>query len=412
MQAEIICIGDELLLGQVVNTNAAWLSRAVAGVGLQVIRTVCVADDEGAITEALQQAIERSDWVFVTGGLGPTKDDVTKQALLKVFGGELALSQPTWDHLVKLYRRLGKEATDVHKAQAMQPTTATVLHNAMGAAPGLFFDANPGKVCVMPGVPFEMEYLMDRQFLPLISSLHNGYEVAYRTIGTVGEGETVLSDMIADIEDNLPDGLRIAYLPAPGRVRIRVTGIGKTDLRVKEKVDQVAAAVAGRLTLYIYAEEDISLAAAIGKMLRAAGKTLAVAESCTGGYLAHLITAEAGASDFFSGGAITYSNAMKQSVLGVKDVTLEQYGAVSEQTVLEMAAGAVRVFGSDYAIAVSGVAGPSGGSPEKPVGTVWIAIADGSEVSAKKFTFGKDRLRNIEYSAVAAMNMLRIRIKG
>jgi nicotinamide-nucleotide amidase len=259
----------------------------------------------------------------------------------------------------------------------------------------------------MPGVPFEMEHIMQVQVMPLLKSSSNANAIVYETIATVGEGESVLSERIADIEQNLPVHVKIAYLPAPGRVRLRVTGHGTDQQVLLKEVSDIANNIASRIGEFIYSREDIQLADAIGKRLRERKQTVSVAESCTGGFISHLFTANAGSSDYFKGGGITYSNELKQSILGVKDETLASYGAVSEETVKEMAAGAVKAFQTDYAIAVSGIAGPDGGTAEKPVGTVWIAVADSQSIVTKKFTFGKDRLRNIEMSAICALDMLR-----
>ena len=409
MQAEIICIGDELLIGQVVNTNAAWLSRALADVGLQVTRTVCVADHLAEIEQAIREAMDRVSWIFMTGGLGPTKDDMTKHALVKTFGGEMQFSQETWEHLVKIYARFDKVATDAHREQAMIPSLATILFNKMGTAPGLYFNTNDARVFAMPGVPYEMEFLMGQHILPLIRTYNNRDNVVYRTLATVGEGETFLADRITDIEEALPDHIHLAYLPSPGRVRLRVTGMSD-DPDLVQQVESVTAQILERIAQYVYATEDIPLADAIGRTLRAHGRTLTVAESCTGGYLGHLITAIPASSDYFVGGAITYSNQMKMQLLGVKQETLDKHGAVSEETVREMSTGARTHFAADYAIAISGVAGPTGGTTEKPVGTVWVSVATPNVVVARRFLFTKDRLRNIELSAIHALNLLRMQL--
>ena len=410
MQCEIISIGDELLIGQVVNTNAAWLGRELTGLGLEVRQVMVIPDQKDIIVEVLRRSIVHARWIFVTGGLGPTRDDKTKEALLSVFGGELVFHEATWQHLEKVYAQFGKKLNESHREQCHLPSTARILPNRTGTAPGLLFETTHCKVCVMPGVPFEMEHLMQTQVIPLIQSNFTGGTIIYRTIGTVGEGESVLALKIADIEDGLPEHIHLAYLPALGRVRIRVTGRGQDAVAISKQVEQITTAIVSRISEFVYAVEDIQIAEAVGRRLREMGRTLSVAESCTGGFLGHLITAIPNSSDYFLGGVISYSNQLKQSVLGIQAETLSEYGAVSEETVLEMASGAVKAFGSDYGIAVSGIAGPSGGTTEKPVGTVWVAVADKEEVQARKFTFGKDRLRNIELSAVYALDMVRKRI--
>ncbi len=407
MQCEIISIGDELLIGQVVNTNAAWMGRELTGLGLEVRQVIAIPDQKDVIVDVLKRSIVHARWIFVTGGLGPTKDDMTKDALLSVFGGKLVFHEETWQHLQKVYAQFGKTLSDSHREQCYLPSSARILPNRMGTAPGLLFETSHYKVCVMPGVPFEMEHIMQTQVIPLIQSSVKAGTIIYQTICTVGEGESVLAAKIKDIEDSLPAHIRLAYLPALGRVRIRVTGNSQDTEGISKQVDHITGEIVSRISDYVYAVEDIQLAEAIGKKLREMGKTLSVAESCSGGFLGHLITAIPNSSDYFVGGAITYSNQLKQSVLGVKAKTLEMHGAVSEDIVREMASGAIKVFSSDYAIAVSGIAGPTGGTPDRPVGTVWIAVADRENVIAKKFSFGKDRLRNIELSAVYALDMLR-----
>lgn len=410
MQCEIICIGDELLIGQVVNTNAAWMGRELTALGLEVRQVIAIPDQKDEIVEVIKRSLLRTQWIFITGGLGPTKDDLTKDALLSVFGGEMVFHEETWTQLGKLMARFGKTLTDSHRVQCELPSSATILSNLVGTAPGLLFETSHCKVCVMPGVPFEMEYIMQTHVIPLIRAGMTSGNIFYQTICTVGEGESVLSGRIADIEDSLPEHIGIAYLPSLGRVRIRVTGKGNNAERIASEVRKVTSDIVSRIAEFVFALEDIALAEALGRKLRESGKILSVAESCTGGFLGHLITANPNSSDYFIGGAITYSNALKQSLLGVKSKTLDQYGAVSEETAREMAIGAQATFKSDYAIAVTGIAGPSGGSDEKPLGTVWIAVASEDRVVTKRHTFGKDRLRNIELSAVYALDLLRKQI--
>ncbi len=412
MQCELISIGDELLIGQVVNTNAAWLGRELTGLGFNIRQVTTIPDDKDIIVEMLRKSMARAQWVFVTGGLGPTKDDITKEALVSVFGGKMVFHEDTWQQLGKIYARFGRTLSDAHKEQCYLPTSARILPNAMGTAPGLLFEQSHCKVCVMPGVPFEMEHIMLKQVVPLIHASAVNGTIIYKTVATVGEAESVLASSISDIEEQLPEGIRIAYLPSPGRVRIRVTGSGIDTAKVSRRVDEITSRIVARVGEYVYATEDIDLADAVGRKLRTMGSTVSVAESCTGGYLGHLITAIPNSSDYFPGGAITYSNALKHKVLGVQSETIDTFGAVSEETVREMAEGARRAFRSDYAIAISGIAGPSGGTPDKPVGTVWLAVACDRETVARKYVFGKDRLRNIEFSATYALDMLRRMLDG
>jgi nicotinamide-nucleotide amidase len=322
----------------------------------------------------------------------------------------MVFSEVVWEQLRKIYAIIGKPVTEDMREQCYFPSSARVLPNKMGTAPGLLFEANTNRVFVMPGVPFEMEHLMQEQFIPIILSSKGEQVITMKTLATVGEGESVLSRQIEDIEAHLPDGIKIAYLPALGRVRIRVSGIGHPGSQIRTEVDRIAEEIAGRIGDVIYATRDISLAEAIGETLRGGRQTISVAESCTGGFLAHLFTSNAGSSDYFAGGAVTYSNVLKKEILGVQEETIQSHGAVSEATVLEMADGARTKFHTDFAIAVSGIAGPGGGTDEKPVGTVWIAVSGPDGVEAHHFRCGKDRLRNIELSAVKAMDLLRKRL--
>ncbi|RLD21793.1 MAG: damage-inducible protein CinA, partial [Bacteroidetes bacterium] len=304
-------------------------------------------------------------------------------------------------------RQFGKEPTKAHRAQCYLPPNAEIFPNMKGTAPGMHFEKNGNHLFVLPGVPYEMRYLMEHGVLPKLNVLYTdlGQQI-YKTFSTVGEGESRLAERITDVEDHLPSFLKIAYLPSVGRVRIRLMGgiHSDDDMKIFENTCEV---ISQRLGAFVFAEEDISLPEAIGRMLKRRNATLSVAESCTGGYTGHLMTSIAGSSEYFEGGAITYSNALKHSILGVQMSTLETFGAVSRETAEAMATGAVRVFHSDYAVAITGIAGPGGGSDEKPVGTVWIAVAGKDAVESRIWRFTKDRARNIELSAIMALNMVR-----
>jgi competence/damage-inducible protein CinA-like protein len=409
MTVHILTIGDELLIGQVIDTNSARMAQMLQEIGAKVMGKSAVADSREDILEALAQTSRKADVVLITGGLGPTKDDMTKKVLAEYFGVGFVFHQPTLEWLNKLYERFDRVMTDTVRDQCLVPQNATVLPNKMGSAPGMWFEEK-GKVFVsMPGVPFEMAYLMEHEVRPRLSRHFAASPTAHRTLLTAGEGESYIATILADFEESLPASLKLAYLPRIGQVRLRLTAAGtdeKAMLKLlNEKFDEMEGLLPPEL---IAGYEDDVLESAIGKLLKEKNLTLSTAESCTGGYLAHLITSVPGASAYFAGSVISYSNAVKMNQLNVREETLREHGAVSEQTVREMVAGALDLLKTDLAIAVSGIAGPDGGTPEKPVGTVWIAVGNGSAIETRMLKLGKDRMRNIQYSAIHALNMLRL----
>ncbi len=408
MRAYIVTIGDEILLGQIIDTNAARIANYLREIGGVVVEKRTIGDDPDQLLETLPHALSKAEVVILTGGLGPTRDDRTKEALSLFFNVGLVEHAPTKAFVESIYRQRNKEITEAVKGQWMVPENAIVLPNKLGTAPGMWFDFE-GKVIVsLPGVPYEMEYLMENEVLPRLKARFEGTHVSVRTILTVGEGESTIARWLEPFEDTLPENVSLAYLPRPGQVRLRLTVKGDdpkaNDALLDRKLQELVKLLPPHL---IASMDDDVLESAIGKLLRERGLQLATAESCTGGYLAHLITSVPGASDYFKGSIIAYSNEIKQHLLGVQAQTLRVYGAVSEQTVREMVAGALKALDVDVAISVSGIAGPGGGTPDKPVGTVWIAVGNGEEVRARKFLFGKDRRRNIEYAAVSGLIMLR-----
>ncbi|KQC01072.1 competence/damage-inducible protein A [Pedobacter sp. Hv1] len=406
MLAEIITIGDEILIGQIVDTNSAWMGRELNKIGVSVKQITSVSDNAEHITQALDEAQQRANIILITGGLGPTKDDVTKLTMSKYFNMPLRRDEATLEHVTSIFARLNRPMIEVNRKQADVPYGCTVIKNKNGTAPCMWFDVN-GKIFVaMPGVPFEMMYLMEEEILPRIKSAFNLPTIIHQTILTTGLGESFLAQQIEDIEDSLPDYIKLAYLPKLGQVRLRLSAIGKDEIALKAEINTYIRQIVDRVKAYVAAEEDVALEKAILDQMKAKNLTLSTAESCTGGYIAHLITQHAGSSAVFAGGAVAYSYDLKESILGVQHQTLTEFGAVSEQTVKEMAEGAVAHFKTDYAIAVSGIAGPDGGMPGKPVGTVWIAVATQRQTVAKLFTFGDKRIQNIERSATAALTML------
>lgn len=406
MIAEIITIGDEILIGQIVDTNSAWMAAQLNSIGIRVKQISSVSDDRQHILTALAEAATRVDFIFITGGLGPTKDDITKTTLAAYFGVGMVENAEALENVKRIFARYNRPLLDVNKKQAEIPENCQVLINKNGTAPGMWFN-HEGKIYVsMPGVPFEMMYLMEEEVIPKIKASFDLPVIIHKTILTAGEGESFLAARIADIEDSLPKHIKLAYLPKLGQVRLRLSGFSKDATNLKHEIDGFAAKLIDRVGEFVIAEEDIPVEKAILDLMQSRALTLSVAESCTGGYISHLFTQHAGSSAVFLGGAVSYSYELKESMLGVQNETLWQHGAVSEETVTEMVQGALKNFKSDYAIAVTGIAGPDGGSSDKPVGTVWIAAATARKMTVKKFTFSSRRQQNIERSATAALFML------
>ena len=400
MNVTIINIGDELLIGQVVNTNASTMSRMLTAAGMDVRKAMVVGDERQAIWNAVNVAMHTSDAVLVTGGLGPTKDDITKKLLCDYFGSELVENRMALDNVKRIFESRGYELTPVNRAQALVPKCCEVLNNDLGTAPCMWF-SHEGKVLVsLPGVPFEMEWLMRNRVIPKLQETFHTDIIITKNILVQGIGESFLSDLIEPWELSLPKNIKLAYLPVAGLTKLRLTTHGKYDPTILTGLYNLA-------DKYIVGEDCETLDELVHKTLIERGLTLATAESCTGGNIARLLTAQAGASAYFRGGVIAYSNEVKECTLGVKHSTLEAHGAVSEETVREMAEGVRVRLGADLAIATTGIAGPDGGTPEKPVGTVWIAVADATHTVAQLLQFGSNRRQqNIDRSTNQAFAML------
>ena len=407
MTAQIITIGDEILIGQIIDTNSAWMGQQLNMQGIQVGKIVTVSDTHKDITEAVDAALSEADIILLTGGLGPTKDDITKKALADYFGVDMRFSESTYNRIQRLFQKFGKSMTKAHHEQSYMPANADILMNKMGTAPGMWFE-HKGKVLVsMPGVPYEMKYLMEAEVLPKLKKQFPGKPIAHRTILTVGEGESRIADLIDPFIEALPANIKMAYLPGTGQVRLRLTGTGDDENELNALLDKKVEELKPLIAELVFGFEKEKLEEVVGRMLLEKGKTLATAESCTGGFLAHKITSIPGSSAYFMGSVIAYSNAVKMNQLSVKPDTLKNHGAVSEETVKEMMQGALDLLKTDLAIAISGVAGPDGGTPEKPVGTIWIAIGDKNNTKTYQLNLWKDRMKNIEYTTTVALNVIR-----
>ena len=407
MNISIINIGDELLIGQVLNSNASSMSRCLIAAGMDVKEVAVIGDDPDAINSTLRRMLQQSEAVIITGGLGPTKDDMTKKVLCDFFGSRLVENPMALENVQRIFKARGYELTEINRQQSWVPQCCTVLNNVLGTAPGMWFETENGKVVVsLPGVPFEMENLMASEVIPRLKSHFHTSHIINKNILVQGIGESFLSDLIEPWENSLPKCLRLAYLPQAGMVKLRLTARGDDH---DELVNTVMREVKKLYLLagqYIVGEDLESLPEAVAQTMSLNNLTLATAESCTGGSLASKLTALAGASKYFKGGVVAYCNEVKESLLGVRHSTLETHGAVSEETVSEMSVGVRERLGSDFAIATSGIAGPSGGTAEKPVGTVWIAVAGPQRVTTRLKHFGDDRLRTIERTCNEAFAML------
>jgi len=405
MLCEIITIGDEILIGQIVDTNSAWMAQQLNEIGIKVKQITSVSDDKQHILKALDEARNRADIILITGGLGPTKDDITKHTLAEYFQSELVLNEEALANVERIFARFNRPVTEINRKQAELPSNCIVIQNPQGTAPAMHFIDQGKHFFSMPGVPFEMKAIMEASVLPYLKSNFIGNAVIHENILTVGIGESFLATEIEDIEDSLPAHIKLAYLPKLGQVRMRLTASYESDYDPNE-ILMYKSKIVERIQKHVVALEDISFEEAILKILIKNNKTVSTAESCTGGYIGHLFTSIPGSSNAYEGGAISYSYDLKRSMLGVQQSTLDQFGAVSQETVEEMAKGAINHFKTDYSIACSGIAGPGGGTEDKPVGTVWIAVATKDRVVSRKFLFGNLRMQNIERTAIQALYML------
>jgi nicotinamide-nucleotide amidase len=413
MNIHLLTIGDEILIGQIVDTNSAWMSQQLNLHGMRVTGKSSVGDTRQAIVDGLQHAGAQADAVIMTGGLGPTKDDITKKTLATLFGSGMSFHAETYERIEGYFTKIGRVVPPAMRDQATLPDLATILPNKVGTAPGMWFE-QAGKVYIsLPGVPFEMEYLMRNEVIPRLKTRFEARPILHRTLLTACEGESNIARRIEAFEDQLPENIKLAYLPALGQVRLRLTGTWVGAMTDQAETDLGALLDAKKAELWalipdlVYGVEEESLQSVIGDILVKQGKKFGTAESCTGGYVAHLITSVPGASHYYPGSVVTYSYEIKHKLLGIKTELLDQFGAVSEQAVRAMAIGALDTLDVDVSLSISGIAGPDGGTPDKPVGTVWMAVADRNRVEVQKQVFGRDRLKNIQLTGTYALNMVR-----
>jgi len=406
MRAEIITIGDEILIGQIVDTNSAWMAQKLNLAGIKVKQISSVSDDRQHIVEALNESKSRADLILITGGLGPTKDDITKKTLAEYFKTGYRLDQDALENVKRIFLKYKAPLLEINIKQAEVLDNCVTLLNLNGTAPGMWIEHEDKIFVSMPGVPFEMMYMMEEQVIPKIKQAFKLPIILHHTILTAGIGESILAEKIESIEDSLPKHIKLAYLPKLGTVRVRLSGDGQNEELLKEEISIYAKRIIDKIHEFVIAENDTPIEKVILDFMEAENLSLSVAESCTGGYISHQFTQHPGSSKVFLGGAVTYSNSLKISILGVSENTINNFGAVSEETVKEMSEGAKSAFHSDYSIAVSGVAGPDGGTTEKPVGTVCIAITGKTKTITKTYNFGNKRTQNIERSATTALVIL------
>lgn len=408
LKASIITIGDELLIGQVIDTNSAWMAQQLNLAGITVSRRVAVGDEWNAIWQALDDEMEKADIILITGGLGPTADDITKPLLCEYFGGKMVTDPAVLAHLTYLFENVFKRPMiERNKRQADVPDCCTPLHNANGTAPGMWFEKNNRIIVSLPGVPHEMKGLMTEEVIPRLLVRFKPPVIQHRTLLTAGIGESFLAERIHVFETSLPAYIKLAYLPNYGMVRLRLSAAGYEKELIETEIEKQFLQLQEQLTDVLVTNSDESIDQVVARLLLERKQTLSTAESCTGGYIASLLTSAAGSSRYFLGSIISYHNQVKKDLLGVPEEVLKTVGAVSAETVQQMVKGALSALKTDYAIATSGIMGPGGGSSAKPVGTVWIGVGNADEIITQQFHFRFDRRRNTELAATNALNLLR-----
>lgn len=414
MQAEIICIGDELLIGQTINTNSGWLGEQLNTIGIRVARNLVIGDDRDEIMNALREAEARSELIIITGGLGPTKDDITKKTIAKYFGAGMTIHQPTLERVTAFFKSRNVPLLKVNEDQALVPDNCEVIENTRGTAPGMWFEKNGAVFISLPGVPYEMKGIMEDILTNKIKTKFKQPDILHKTVLTIGIGESMLADKISDWEDSLAEhDIKLAYLPSPGMVKLRLSAYNPastaaTESLMNSKIEELQQ-LAGA---YIFGYGKETLEEIIGKLLIENNMTVATAESCTGGTIAQMLTSVPGSSNYFRGGIVAYHEEIKTSMLNVNTKTLEKHGVVSSQVAEEMAVGAKNALNTTWALATTGIAGPAGGTESTPVGLIWIAVAGPLGVISARFNFGNNRERNIRMASNSALNLLRKEILG
>jgi nicotinamide-nucleotide amidase len=411
INASIITIGDELLIGQVIDTNSAFIAQSLNQIGIVVKSRVAVGDDKESIENVLTKAISENQIVILTGGLGPTADDITKPLLNAFFNGKMVIHEPTLKHIEYIFEKVHQRPMiDRNRKQAEVPDTCEVLFNETGTAPGMLFKKDGCLIFSLPGVPHEMKWLTENKVIPLLKTSFLSHFVKHRTLLTAGIGESFLAELILDFENAIPSFIKLAYLPNYGMVRLRLTGTGSNGVALDKSLDEQFELLKIKVADYLVTDEDDTMEVVVGKLLKAKHQTVATAESCTGGYIGHLLSKHAGSSTFYTGGIISYDNRIKTEFLDVPTSILQTVGAVSKEAVEQMAIAVREKMNTDYAISVSGIMGPTGNTDEKPLGMVWVGVANKEKVVSKVFYLRFDRQRNIEITATQAINLLRLLI--
>lgn len=410
MKAEIITIGDELLIGQTIDTNSAWLGSEMSLIGFDIWRKTSIHDNRQDILNALKEVTGRSDVVLITGGLGPTSDDITKQTLCEFFNTRLILNSEVLLMIEDMMIRRKFPMNENNRRQAEVPESCKVLKNAMGTAPGMWFSKDGTIFISMPGVPYEMKHIMIEHVLPELKKRFSSQVIIHRNIMTYGEPEASLAELLTSFESALPENIKLAYLPSSGVIKLRLTGTGTNSQILSVNIEEQVKNLCNIIPDLIFAENEESLESVIGRHLKAKNQTISTCESCTGGRIANMITSVSGSSSYFKGSVIAYDNSIKTRFLDVKEDIIARYGAVSEQVVIQMAENIRSLFLTDFAVATSGIAGPDGGTEEKPVGTIWIAVTSDKGTITLKHVFGNNRIINIDRFSIAALNLLRKQI--
>jgi nicotinamide-nucleotide amidase len=412
MNAIIITIGDEILIGQTIDTNSAWIANKLNLCGVDIVKIVSISDKKNEIIKALDDSKQDADLILITGGLGPTNDDVTKNTLAEYFGVKLVINKEVLQHIEQFVIKRKAHMNERNIKQAEVPENCKVLQNNIGTAPGMLFTEGKKIIISMPGVPFEMKELMENHVIPIINEREKDLHIIHKVILTQGTSESKLAEILEDWELNLPDSISLAYLPSPGLIKLRLTAKGIQKETLEKEISNSVYYLEQIIPELICGYDSERLEELIGKSLNTKKQTLSTAESCTGGNIAHLITLIPGSSQYYKGSVVAYSNEIKQEILSVDKTIIETYGAVSKQVVEEMVKGIKKIYNTDVAIATSGIAGPDGGTKEKPVGTTWIAVANNSGIYSKKYIFGDQRERNIQRASLTALNMLQKLILG